>query len=717
MQDNQKGTAMTHPRTHNRQGFALITTLIMLIVFLAILTTYTFLTSIETRTSDAAVDSSTGFYAAESGYNLRAEDVRAVFQDFRRPDGASPNGNPPCLNGSDGTGAFACVSYELNDRTIHTYVQEDGRNGEDGRATTVSTGVYAGLNAIEYGYDFFSDAYPPNETRPEASLETRLNVQLIPLFQFAVFYNKDLEINPGPSMTLNGRVHVNGDLYLTSGSGLDITGQVSAARRDTTLWPDADNAGGAIYTFRKDKNDNRSAASAFDGDNQRNFDKGETYNSNAALADWNDRVQVNLDTLVVPPANDFSIDDEATYWSKADLRVILRADNGEIEVHDNDGSITSGDRMTVATTTLNSCLANDVTPPYISSINTGNRNNPKYEYVFFDDLDNKPNNGNAKTHAERVPEGYLDNVSNNAPFTSTHEPKAIEWSNTFYDGREKTDMLLMEVDVVGLLDCITNNSTDFGFDIDDESGGGLVWYFSIEGNDSDKVNNYGIRIRNGEVLASSDNRAPDIAGLTIVSDQAIFVQGDYNAQPSDENSTTWRPASFLGDTINFLSEKFDGDFDPNNEGRLGGWDATVYWWKYDNNNSDWNDVNYQNSTAHSDRDAADTVVRAAILGGTDATGGEEGTGGKWKGNYNGGLENYPRFHEDWGGDDFTYAGSFVSLGLPQYKDGKWGGNYYSPPNRIWSYEEAFNNASNLPPLSPRATYLAQGGFTRSYTER
>ena len=744
---------MTHLRTHHQQGFALITTLIMLIVFLAIITTYTFLTTIETKTSDASVDSATGFYAAESGYNLRAEDIRTVFQDFRRPQGTSPNGTTPCVDGNDGSGAFECVSYKLNDRTIHTYVQEDTRNGADGRSTTVSTGTYAGLNAIEYGYNFFSDAYPPNDTRPEASVETRLNVNLIPLFQFAAFYNKDLEIHPGPSMTLNGRVHVNGDLYITSGSGLNITGQVSAAKRDMELWPEANNEGGTLNTFRKDKNDNRSAAKVFDTSNLRSLDKGKTYTdeNEGDLSDWNERIQVGLDTLIVPPVNDFGIDEEGTYWSKADLRVLLRLDGSGnpqyIEVHDNDGNTNRADRMVNATTTLNSCIADDLTPPYIGSIDVREKKNddPEYRYVFFDDLDADPDDTStdANEHANRVPSDYLDEVSKHKlddttpgdetyyygdeddddledAWYSMYQPRAIEWSNTFYDGREKTDMLFMEVDTVGLLNCITENSSDFGFDIDDESGGGLVWYLSILGPDSEKVNNYGIRVRNGETLAATVDSAPDIAGLTIVSDQGLYIQGDYNAEASDETNTTWKPASFLGDTINMLSEKFDKDIGDSNidldvDEVFGGWDATINWWNYDQDK--WDDTNYQPSGKNNDRKAVNTTVRAAVLGGTDKTGNREGTGGKWKGKYNGGLENYPRFHEDWNKKDLVYAGSFVSLGTPQFKDGNWGGSYYRPPNRKWSYEEAYNNAANLPPLSPRATYLSQNSFTRAYPER
>jgi hypothetical protein len=44
----------------------------------------------------------------------------------------------------------------------------------------------------------------------------------VPIFQFAVFYTDDLEINPGPDMRLRGRIHTNGDLYLNSGGRLTL---------------------------------------------------------------------------------------------------------------------------------------------------------------------------------------------------------------------------------------------------------------------------------------------------------------------------------------------------------------------------------------------------------------------------------------------------------------------------------------------------------------
>src|SRR5664280_1450283 len=40
----------------------------------------------------------------------------------------------------------------------------------------------------------------------------------IPIFQFAVFYNPVLEINPGAPFTINGRVHCNTNIYCTGSS-------------------------------------------------------------------------------------------------------------------------------------------------------------------------------------------------------------------------------------------------------------------------------------------------------------------------------------------------------------------------------------------------------------------------------------------------------------------------------------------------------------------
>ena len=50
-------------------------------------------------------------------------------------------------------------------------------------------------------------------TRTEVKLEREYNNYLVPLFQFGMFSNEDIEIHPGPLMTFNGRIHSNKNIY------------------------------------------------------------------------------------------------------------------------------------------------------------------------------------------------------------------------------------------------------------------------------------------------------------------------------------------------------------------------------------------------------------------------------------------------------------------------------------------------------------------------
>ena len=50
-----------------------------------------------------------------------------------------------------------------------------------------------------------------------------LQIAMIPLFQFAVFYNMDMEFSPGPDMTISGPVHTNGNLIARIQTGMTNT--------------------------------------------------------------------------------------------------------------------------------------------------------------------------------------------------------------------------------------------------------------------------------------------------------------------------------------------------------------------------------------------------------------------------------------------------------------------------------------------------------------
>ena len=79
----------------------------------------------------------------------------------------------------------------------------------------IPEGPYSGLYANLMPYKMSSTATMTN-TKTQIKLEREFNNYLIPLFQFGIFSNGDIEVHPGPLMTFNGRVHANGNLYALS---------------------------------------------------------------------------------------------------------------------------------------------------------------------------------------------------------------------------------------------------------------------------------------------------------------------------------------------------------------------------------------------------------------------------------------------------------------------------------------------------------------------
>lgn len=584
-------------RRGDERGFALVTVLMLLALLMTLLAGYYTLTRIEMSTTRSSMNSFRGFYAAEAGLNVRADLVRQTFVGYNRPTGTSPTdggGTVPCATGNLGSGDFACSDYDFENRVTTTYIEEPAGNPQN---IVIPRGEpFQNLNAQEYQYVVYSTATGPTDLT-EAVLEMHFKSRLVPMFQFAVFYNKDLEILPGPTMTLSGPVHANGDIYLGSNATLNIEGQITTA--------------GDLYHGRKNADTCLAGGVAvIDPDTLRSLPAcagGTTLIDPAGLGPWNGMIRVGIDPLTVPEPEALDPTPGEVYWDRADIRIMLDLNGGTpaIEVRNADGSNNALD-----TTTLATCGA------------------------------------------------------------AAH-------SATMYNNREGAMIDMLDVDAQGLLDCLHSTMLmGAGKDIDEVSEGGLVWYLGVDGPDSAGLNHYGVRVRNGSELASSVAGAPDIRGLTVVTGQAVYVQGDYNA-------VNKKPAAFLADSLNVLS-------------------------------NNWNDAN--SAAALGSRVASDTTINAAFLAGTDTTGEIEGAAGQNLGQYNGGVENYPRFHELWTGHTLTYLGSFVSLNTPRHVDGDWvyGSPQYTAPARAWGYDEEFDDAANLPPLSPRFVYLRQELFVRRF---
>lgn len=580
------------------QGFLLISVMILLVLFFGLLTGYMVLTRTEYGSINASQRQTAGFYAAEAGLNLRAEEIRTRFVGFNRPSGSSPSRTNPCRGSNLGSGDFACRTYQLGGRQIHTYVVEAPNNPQNVRIPPGE--LYENLDAQEFRYSLYSEAIG-RDGQPEAILELVFKSRLVNMFQFMAYYDKDLEILPGPNMLLNGRVHTNGDLYLNSNNTLSISGQVSTAR---SLYRGRKNSNECTGTVRVARPDNSYGILSCGVGGRRSF-------SQTDLTGWGERIQVGVNRTAVPAAEELEPLPSRTYFQRADLRVVLDLNQTppRIRVLDPNGL----ENLT-ATTTLGVCGA--VSSPATPSL---------------------------------------------------------------YNAREGKWIRTLDVDMRQLLNCIHTRSLLGTRGLDDNTDGGLIFHFSVLGPDSGRVNNYGVRIRNADSLTSTITGAPRPRGVSVISDQSVYLQGNYNRERGTDG-TGFIPAAVMADNIHVLSNS-------------------------------WNDA--RSARPLSSRRASSTTINAAFYANTDTTGGVEGPGGQG-GAYGGGLENYPRFLEDWGNATFTYRGSFVSLGNPRTVSGPWGtGGVYSPPIRDWAFETEFA-AGRLPPLSPRFVYLRQERFLRSF---
>jgi hypothetical protein len=102
-------------------------------------------------------------------------------------------------------------------------------------------------------------------------------------------------------------------------------------------------------------------------------------------------------------------------------------------------------------------------------------------------------------------------------------------------------------------------------------------------------------------------------------------------------------------------------------------------------------------------DAANTEVVAAFLTGNVATN-SSGT------SYSGGVENFPRFLEDWsGGKRFRYRGSMVALFNSTVATGAWSSARYNPPTREWGFSQMFQQGRQ-PPGTPMLRTFRRLGY-------
>ncbi len=83
--------------------------------------------------------------------------------------------------------------------------------------TVITEGDYIGLNSVRDEWEIDVTA-KDRITQVESRIRRSFNNDRIPLFQFGMFYEDDLELNRPPLFSFGGRVHTNANLFITASS-------------------------------------------------------------------------------------------------------------------------------------------------------------------------------------------------------------------------------------------------------------------------------------------------------------------------------------------------------------------------------------------------------------------------------------------------------------------------------------------------------------------
>jgi hypothetical protein len=195
-----------------------------------------------------------------------------------------------------------------------------------------------------------------------------------------------------------------------------------------------------------------------------------------------------------------------------------------------------------------------------------------------------------------------------------------------------------------------------------------------------------LRLVNGS-LGNLPTRADGTGGFTVASENPVYVLGDYNAAGGWGANNA--PAAVIADAVTLLS----------------------------NNWTDLNDL--KNPTKVGNRNAAMTWYRMAVAAGKTLSFPRPGWGGSSDVGTDGGVHNFLRYIENWGGQTLWYQGSLVSLYYSQYATGsfKCCTTVYSPPTRNYSFDVNFLDPTKLPPGTPQFRDVVNVSYRQDFTPR
>lgn len=593
-------------------------------------------------------------------------------------------------------GAVEAAKKELQEAVAnHRDIPESGHIDIDGMAVTYSIAQLEEPQQISDGagilthvtpYEIITDA---EVSGYKARTHRIVRVTATPIFQYAVFYDGDLEIQPADDMTLSGRVHTNGDMFLGAHEDLVLdTNYVRAAgaikrhlsyggdaNGDVSIrkWVDNPFAGSEPAEFVSMLSEEQfyeqfgvESDSGYDS----SFSQGYDINGDGDFDDegeWLPFAPGSLELWGEP--DDYDGSGNTVQTGDHGIQQSVAPEMQSIQMFEWDGG--NGDYAW-----------DEVSGTYVGvAPGTGDYNQGYYHanadlsiIVAADSLswqayDNDGNDMSADLAGVVTLEEVFDSRQGGMVTVASVDIALLNLSGVFpengllYTGHYGTEVFQEEyvdangdiayADVPGSIGTGTGASGVLVTNGELVNGEwwDLAFFQEMFADQIDEDIWPLIEDLLGEIFAEPIPVSMDSTGLTVATGGSAYLEGDYNIYNR-------KGCAIIGDAVNLLSNAWDGTKAP---GELPA--------------------------------ASETTFNTAILTGSLDTVGSD---------YGGGFENLPRFHEGWDGVHCRINGSFVNSWESRHATGAWasGGDRYTSPLRDWAYDTLFNDANALPPFTP-----------------
>jgi Tfp pilus assembly protein PilX len=229
-------------RKNSSQGFTLIAALLIMVLLSGVAAGLLFMVTNESRMGGNDLEANRAYYGAESGMEKLTADLSALYTQYQVPTNSQIQNlinYPPTSAMVSGMSYVETITYPL-----------DGNGNPASSWNTVSSGSNQGLYA-----ELIPMTMQVIASRPAGAtvnVTRKVEVALIPVFQFGVFCGYDCSYFAGPNFSFGGRVHTNQNLFLATGADLVFNDKISAFQQIVmdqleNGHPTTVNYGGTVY--------------------------------------------------------------------------------------------------------------------------------------------------------------------------------------------------------------------------------------------------------------------------------------------------------------------------------------------------------------------------------------------------------------------------------------------------------------------------------------